>query len=100
MVLRRLRGAVVEECIEGTNVDVDIVKCESDARQIGRGGAENICTEIGKFHDARTGRESIEQQARAISEIIEARAALFLRFRGPDSILIFEHVSFLRLWHL
>jgi hypothetical protein len=37
-VLRRLRGAVVDDCIEGTNVDVDIVKCESDARQIGRGG--------------------------------------------------------------
>ena len=37
-VLRRLRGAIVEDCIEGTNVDVDIVKCESDARQIGRGG--------------------------------------------------------------
>ena len=47
-VLRRLRGAVVEDCIEGTNVDVDIVKCESDAaRQIGR-GAENI-QKLGNF---------------------------------------------------
>jgi len=42
-----LRGAVVEDCIEGTNVDVDIVKCESDARQIGR-GAENI-QKLGNF---------------------------------------------------
>ena len=32
-----------------------------------------------------------------MSEIIEARAfELFLRLHGPDSIIIFEHVSFLR----
>jgi hypothetical protein len=65
--------------------------------RLGGEGAENKY--IQKFGNFTMHAQAAKAKG-AISEIIEARAALFLRFRGRDSILIFEHVSFLRPWHL
>jgi hypothetical protein len=62
--------------------------------RLGGEGAENV-QKLGNF---TMYAQPQKQKARAISEIIEARAlALFLHFRV---ILISEHVSFLRPWHL